>query len=68
MTAESSLVIFQQVLVPFWLAGLGTVTAGMVLDEIQVSADTVYVLIHLCLNLYPVLSVFFFYFNEFISC
>lgn len=42
MTAESSSVIFQQVLVPFWLAGLGTVTAGMVLDEIQVSADIVY--------------------------
>ncbi|GAA6096127.1 solute carrier family 41 member 1-like isoform X1 [Tachysurus ichikawai] len=35
MTTESSSVIFQQVLVPFWLAGLGTVTAGMVLDEIQ---------------------------------
>ncbi|KAM9482918.1 solute carrier family 41 member 1-like isoform 2-T2 [Clarias gariepinus] len=33
--AETSSVIFQQVLVPFWLAGLGTVTAGMVLDEIQ---------------------------------
>ncbi|TVK90507.1 Solute carrier family 41 member 1 [Bagarius yarrelli] len=35
MTAESSSVIFQQVLVPFWLAGLGTVTAGIVLDKIQ---------------------------------
>ncbi|KAF7711594.1 hypothetical protein HF521_000605 [Silurus meridionalis] len=35
MPAESSLIIFQQVLIPFWLAGLGTVTAGMVLDEIQ---------------------------------
>lgn len=49
MTAESSSVIFHQVLVPFWLAGLGTVTAGMLLDEIQVSADIVYVLIHLAL-------------------
>lgn len=48
MTAESSSVIFQQVLVPFLLAGLGTVTAGMVLYEIQVSADIVYVLIHTC--------------------
>lgn len=48
MTAVSSSVIFQQVLVPFLLAGLGTVTAGMVLDEIQVSADIVYVLIHTC--------------------
>lgn len=39
---ESSSVIFQQVLVPFWLAGLGTVTAGMVLDEIQVSCMYAY--------------------------
>lgn len=59
MTTESSSVIFQQVLVPFWLAGLGTVTAGMVLDEIQVSTDNVYVLIHLW---------FFFVVVEFILC
>lgn len=44
MSAESSSVIFQQVLVPFLLAGLGTVTAGIVLDIIQVSFDIEYVL------------------------
>lgn len=34
---ESSRVIFLQVLPPYLLAGLGMVTAGMLLDHVQVS-------------------------------
>lgn len=41
ISAESSSVILQQALIPFLLAGLGMVIAGMVLDEVQVGAEGV---------------------------
>lgn len=47
MPKESPLAMALQILVPFLLAGFGTVSAGMVLDIVQVSSVYIYLSIYL---------------------